>query len=156
MAAGRLLAAPLLALGLLAGCDLPAGTPAAISPDRVPNDTFEDAVLVPAGRLVTGTVDPNDPADWYRVPPPAEPPQDLYLTCTGRVSFIVMVQLAEAPSEARAAAPFNPLCDGTPHRMGLVPEGPVDIRYGPRYAEDTGPIVPYTARMSYEPPAASE
>jgi hypothetical protein len=147
----RLLAI-LPALVVLASCDLPGGTaPRALVPDQVPNDSPEDAVLLPAGWRIAGSVDPSDRMDWYEIAPPSEP-QEVLVTCTGRISLTF--EFGGTPA-GRAAAPSNPLCTGAPLVLGVLDPSTIAnprLRYAAGYQDGTGPIEPYTLRLEYRDP----
>jgi hypothetical protein len=104
-----LLAAPALAAGLLAGCDLPAGSPKVLGPDQVPNDTAEEAPTVRAPLFVNGSLDPNDTGDFYAIDiPPVQASLEITCTTSGDLSFGQGLR-----SEQSAEDIYD--CDGQPH-----------------------------------------
>jgi hypothetical protein len=86
-----LLCAPVLAAGLLAGCDLPGGSPKAFGPDTVPNDQPPGATIK-APAFINGTVDGNDQRDFYTIAPRSPQSNSLEISCTGDVSVYVDVE----------------------------------------------------------------
>ena len=84
-----LLAAPVLAAGLLAGCDLPGGSPRVLGPDQVPNNEPPGAdVTVPSA--INGSVDSNDTVDFFTLRAPSgDTAATLTITCTGDVTVQV-------------------------------------------------------------------
>ena len=80
-----LLAGPVLAAGLLAGCDLPGGSPQVLGPDQVPNGSAEVAPEVRVPVAIRGTVDDADREDWFRRSPVPEGQNGVEVTCTPNV-----------------------------------------------------------------------
>jgi hypothetical protein len=84
---------------VLAGCDLPAGTPPQVGDDRAPNDTQAEAPVVAAPRTVTGSVGPLDPDDWFEVANPSTTSQVLWETCeSGAIVMGIRVEHVEGPA----------------------------------------------------------
>jgi hypothetical protein len=111
------LAALLAGLGLLAGCDLPAGSgPRSLLPDQVPNDTPEQAPLVRVPALIHGSLDAYDQIDYYALRPPTGPVA-VYVTCTGEITVGAGVLSQEQGTSDIA------LCDGTPQLVGEYDAG---------------------------------
>jgi hypothetical protein len=103
------LAAPVLAAGLLAGCDLPGGSPRALGPDQVPNDDPPGAT-VQAPAFIHGSVDANDQVDFFTLsaPPAANQLSNLAISCTGDVTVYVSFGSVET---SQLGEPIT--CNGT-------------------------------------------
>ena len=107
-----LLAAPVLAAGLLAGCDLPGGSPRVLGPDQVPNNSAEEAPTIALPAIFNGSLDPNDQADFFRLERPRVT-SDVRVVCTGDVE----VGLGNVASAEQSAQDIF-VCDGQPHFLG--------------------------------------
>jgi hypothetical protein len=109
------IAAPLLALGLLAGCDLPGGSaPRSLLPDQMPNNSAEEAPTIDLPALVHGSLDSFDQHDFFAPRPPLQN-VGLYVTCTGDVE--VGAGLRGGTDEQSAQEIVS--CDGEEHFLGV-------------------------------------
>ena len=108
-------------LGGLAACDLPGSTPPVISRDVQPNDTQDDAPLIPVGRVIHGTVDGHDTVDWYKLAVPLEGDRvnvaclatspatvEAVLYANGEVRDLRHVDCADGPGSLTLNWPLDP------------------------------------------------
>jgi hypothetical protein len=138
-----LLAAPVLAAGLLAGCDLPGGSPKILGPDQMPNDQPSEAPLVHVPAAINGTVDNNDQVDFYRLNAPQPPDPGLSVTCTGDVAVQASAGLINV-SQIGVDIP----CDGQPHVIGVDAEAEPIIAV---FHTSGNQLDPYLVTVSYVP-----
>jgi hypothetical protein len=138
-----LLVAPLFAAGLLAGCDLPGGSPKVLGPDQVPNDTAGDAPVVGVPAFINGTVDANDRLDNFRLAAPrSDGPTNISITCTGDVEVYVLFGTGSGVQQD--------FCDGRVHTFAneTPGEGPV---LQVEWEGSASPVTPYLVTATYSP-----
>jgi hypothetical protein len=140
-----LLAAPVVAAGILAGCDLPGGSPQVLGPDQVPNDEPPGA-SVRAPAFINGSVDSNDQVDFFTLsaPPSGNELSNLAITCTGDVTVylsfggVQTAQLGE-PISCSPGEPFN-----TPVEPGQTPV--IEVAWN-----ESSQLTPYFLSATYSP-----
>ena len=139
-----LIAAPVLAGGLLAACDLPGGTPTRLAPDQVPNNEPPGATIQ-SPAIVNGSLDPNDQVDFFTLAAPAtDNPQELQITCSPGVAVYSNVGISTEQIGSSVE------CDGTPQLLGGV-DGSVTIEV--TYPEESSnqAFRPYVLNARYVP-----
>jgi hypothetical protein len=142
-----LLAAPALAAGLLAGCDLPAGSPKVLGPDQVPNSSAEEAPTVRSPLFVNGSLDPNDTGDFYALDvPPLRASLEITCTTSGDITIGQGLRSEQSTNDTY-------VCDGQPHvtpAFDPADGGSVQIIIAV-LGGDTG-FTPYTLTARFVPP----
>jgi hypothetical protein len=143
-----LLCAPVLAAGLLAGCDLPGGSPRILGPDQMPNNTADEAPTVSVPAFINGTLDQNDTADFFALAPPSAT-KGVQVTCTGAVEVGAGIR---GGIEEHATDDIV-VCDGQPHVLDTftpnVGRQPV-LFVGP--LDSTAGLTSYFLTVSYVQP----
>jgi hypothetical protein len=143
-----LLAAPVLAAGLLAGCDLPGGSPRILGPDRVPNNTAAEAPTVSVPTFINGSLDANDTADFFALAPPSAP-KGVQVTCTGPIE----IGLGYRGSTDEQGPDDIVVCDGQPHVLGTNDPalgGQAVLFVGS--PDPLSQLTPYALTVAYVPP----
>jgi hypothetical protein len=139
-----LLAASLVAVGLLAGCDLPGGTPPAAGSDRAPNDTRQTAQVVEPTTF-RGTLGPLDTDDWFELATPSVE-QAILQECLG--GTLMMSVLVENEAGVDRAVLNNPCDDDGPH-INVTTVKPGERAFVHFSRLDQAPITDYAVLVEY-------
>lgn len=121
----KLLAPVVVAAGLLAACDLPAGTPSVISPDSIPNDSVETAPALRVPTTFSGTVGGADEQDVFRLTRFGPQQRKLTITCSGgpSVRFDTQRIFPEDANDVGVQSAPSPVCDGEPYDYAIFVGG---------------------------------